>query len=307
MLRSSSSLILLLFCSAVDAGDHHYSEDIMRGWGADVDTTPVTTQQVAPGVHALFGVGGNVLVAMGGDGTLLVDDQFPTMVPKIIATVQSLGSNRVDFVINTHWHFDHSDGNAALADTGTVVVSHDKSRQRLLHAQSVDLGGQIVEQAAAPAGGLPVITYSDRLSFHFNNERIDVLFFGPAHTDGDAVVYLTGSNVLHTGDVYVNESYPFIDSGNGGSLAGMREYCEALLELVNEDTVIVPGHGSVSGYSDLERYVSMLRDTELAIAALVADGLTLEEVLAARPTATWDEVYGDSRRFIDRAYDSLTK
>ena len=279
----------------------------MREWGADVATTPVSSEEVAPGVHALFGVGGNVVAAIGPDGTLLVDDQFPTMVPKIIATIQDLGGDGVDFVVNTHWHFDHADGNAALAETGSVVVAHDNSRSRLTAAQSINLVTQVVAQPAASGRSLPVLTYSDRLSFHFNGERIDVLYFGPAHTDGDAVVYLTGSNVVHTGDVFVSGFYPFIDAGNGGSISGMLEYCETLLDIIDENTKIVPGHGPVGGYEDLERYVAMLRDTEAAIAAMVAEGRSLAEVLEANPTAKWDETYGDPARIVDRAYESLTR
>ncbi|MCH5377663.1 MAG: MBL fold metallo-hydrolase [Planctomycetes bacterium] len=289
------------------SGEHHFGEELMREWGADVDTTPVTSEQVAPGVHALSGVGGNVLAAIGPDGTLLVDDQFPTMVPKIVEKIRELGGDSIDFVINTHWHFDHADGNAALAETGSIVIAHDNSRQRLEAPQSVNIVRQVVEQPAAPRAGLPAITYSDRISFHMNGERIDVLYTGPAHTDGDAVVHLTGSNVVHTGDVFVNGSYPFIDSGNGGSLSGMLAYCEALLDRIDEDTVIVPGHGPIATYADLERYVAMLRDTAAAIAELVFEGKTLQEVLDARPTARWDEIYGDPAGIIDRGYESLSR
>ena len=277
----------------------------MREWGADVDTTPVTSEQVAPGVHALFGVGGNVLAAIGPDGTLLVDDQFPTMVPKIVEKVRELGGDEIAFVINTHWHFDHADGNAALAATGSIVVAHNNSRQRLETSQSINIVRQVVEQPAAPRAGLPAITYNDTISFHINGERIDVLYAGPAHTDGDAIVHLTGSNVVHTGDVFVNGSYPFIDSGNGGSLSGMITYCETLLDRIDVDTVIVPGHGPIATHADLERYVLMLKDIEATISKLLADGYSLEEILDAEPTARWDEIYGDPSGIINRAYDSL--
>lgn len=301
-------LVLALACvsaRAACAGEDHFGEALMREWGFDVDTTPVTSEQVAPGVHALFGVGGNVLAAIGPDGTLLVDDQFPTMVPKIVDKVRELGGNSVDFVVNTHWHLDHSDGNVVLAEAGSTVVAHDNTRKRLETPQAVNIVRQIVEQPAAPAAGLPVMTFSDRLSFHFNGERIDVIYIGPAHTDGDVIVHLTGSNVVHTGDVFSNTSYPLVDSDNGGSLPGMLASCTALLERLNEDTVIVPGHGPIATYADLERYVDMLKDTEAAIAALMADGKSLDDVLEAKPTARWDETYGDPSVFIDRAFDSL--
>ncbi len=292
---------------AASAGEHHFGEALMREWGADVDTTPVTSEQLAPGVHVLFGVGGNVLAAIGSDGTLLVDDQFPTMVPKIIEKVRELGGDKVDFVVNTHWHFDHADGNPVLAKAGSIIVSHDNTRERLEAPQAVNIVREVVEQPAAPDAGLPVMTFNDRLSFHFNGERIDVLYLGPAHTDGDAVVHLTGSKVLHTGDIFSKVSYPFIDSDNGGSLSGMRAYCEALLLLIDEETVVVPGHGPIATYADLERFVAMLKDTEAAIAALMADGKSLEEVLDARPTARWDDVYGDPSAIVDRAFDSLSR
>ena len=239
--------------------------------------------------------------------SLVVDDQFPAMVPKIKAAIRGLGGGEADFVVNTHWHGDHTHGNPIFGEGGSWIVSHANSRRMMTDSQLINLVAEIVEQPASPPEGLPVITYEDRMQFHFNGEQIDLLHFGPAHTTGDAAVMFRGHDVVHMGDVFNSAGYPFIDADNGGGLNGMILFCEAVLKEIGEDTVVIPGHGPVVKYADLEDYVSMLKIIRDRIAALIADGATLDEVIAARPTAEWDGIKGDPTRLLDRAFASLTR
>jgi len=229
------------------------------------------------------------------------------MVPRIRAAIQELGGSNIDFVINTHWHFDHADGNALLGKGGSWIVSQANSRRMMTESQLINLVDFIVDQPPYPAEGLPVITYEDRMQFHFNGEQVDLLHFGSAHTTGDTAVVFRGHNAVHMGDLYFSRSYPFIDADNGGGLDGMILFCEAVLKEIEEDTVVIPGHGPVAKYVDLEEYVSMLRTIRNRIATLIAEGATLDEVIAAKPTSEWDEINGDPSRLLDRAFASLTR
>ncbi len=275
--------------------------------GVDFDTIQITTETLAPGFHVLFGAGGNVAVSIGDHGVLIVDDQFPAMVPKIMAAVQELGGGDIDFVINTHWHFDHADGNPLFGAGGAWIVSQYNSRQMMTVNLIVNVVQALIDQPAYPPEGLPVITFDDRMQFHINGEEIDLLHFGPAHTTGDAAVVFRGHNVVHMGDVYVTDGYPLIDTDNGGGIDGMISMCESVLDEIDEDTVVIPGHGPLANYADFVEYVAMLRTVRERIAALVSSGATLEEVIAAGPTAEWDAVWGDPLALIDRAYASLAR
>jgi len=281
--------------------------EFFESLGADFDTAEIRTETVSPGLYVLFGIGGNVGVSIGDQGVLIVDDKFPAVVPEIRAAIREFGGGNVDFVINTHWHFDHTDGNPLLAQGGSWIVSQINSRRMMIDNQLINLVNALVEQPPSSPEGLPVITYEDRMQLHFNGEQIDLLHFGPAHTTGDAAVVFRGRNVVHMGDVFSSGGYPFIDADNGGGLDGLILFCEAVLSEIDEDTIVIPGHGPVANYADLEEYVSMLRSIRERIAVLIANGATLDEVIAANPTAEWDEVRGDPTRLLDRAFASLTQ
>jgi cyclase len=282
-------------------------EESMRFLGIDLSAVEIKVQTVAPGIHVLFGSGGNVAVSIGEQGVLVVDDQFPALVPKIKSSIRALGGGDVDFVINTHWHFDHTDGNPLFGAGGSWIVSQANSRQMMLSRQLINLVAAVVEQLPSDQNGLPTITYQDQMQLHFNGEQIDLLHYGPAHTTGDGAVLFRGANVVHMGDVFNNGGYPFIDADNGGELDGVISFCEAVLNQINVDTVVVPGHGPVGGYADLRAYVLMLRTIRERLVAMIADGATLEDVIAANPTAEWDDVKGDSLRLLDRAFASLSQ
>lgn len=288
--------------TAQDAERRRFADAV--GW--DLENTPVRHQSLDEGLHVLFGAGGNVLVSIGDDGVLMVDDQFPQMAPKLLAAIERLGGDGgVDFVINTHWHFDHADGNLTFGPGGAWLVSQAESREMMQRTRLVDLVGIEYTQQAYPPDALPVITYDRSMQFHFNGERIDLMHFGPAHTTGDTAVIFRGRNVVHLGDVFNAAGYPFIDVGNGGDLDGVIAFCRAVLDEIDTATAVVPGHGAVSTYRDLEAYVEMLQTVRDRIAELIGEGADLETVLAAEPTRGFDAQYGDPARFIDRAYFSL--
>ena len=307
LLRATNFCCCVLFGVAAQAQDTVNAVEAFERFGVDVDTTEIRIETVAPGLHVLFGAGGNVVVSIGDQGVLIVDDQFPAMVPRIRAAIQELSGGDVDFVINTHWHFDHADGNPLLGKGGSWIVSQVNSRRMMTESQLINLVDVIVDQPPYPAEGLPVITFEDRMQFHFNGEQIDLLHFGPAHTTGDAAVVFRGHNVVHMGDTFFHKGYPFIDADNGGDLDGLIVFCEAVLKEIVEDTVVIPGHGPVAKYADLAEYVSMLGTIRKRIAALIAEGATLDEVIAAKPTAEWDEVNGDPSLLLDRAFASMTR
>ncbi len=268
---------------------------------------PVQTQELAEGFYVLFGVGGNILVSSGEDGVLIVDDQFPEMWPNLKKAMRKQGDRSVDFVINTHWHFDHADGNKVLGkNDNTWIVSQSNSRQLMLNDHVVNLVSASIAQPAYPEYALPDITFDTTMQFHLNRERVDLLHAGPAHTTGDTAVIFRGNNAVHLGDVYNNSGYPFIDAGNGGSLDGLIAFCEAVLNEIDDDTVVVPGHGPVAGYADLQNYIHMLKTIRGEMVSLIKQGKSLGEIQRSGITATWDEKMGDPSQFINRSYTSLT-
>ena len=279
----------------------------------DFAAAKITAQQLAPGLLLLFGggggvVAGNTLVSIGDQGVLIVDTQFPPMVPKYRVMIAALGGagRDIDFAINTHWHDDHAEGNKVLGPDGVALIAHENSRAMLTKNNSINVVRTVLDQPAYPAAALPVITFDDRLRLHFNGEDIDLVHVGPAHTAGDTAVILRGHNALHMGDVFITSGYPFVDVDDGGDLDGMIEFCRAVLEEIDRNTIIVPGHGEVASYQDLADYVAMLTTVRGRIAALIADGASLEQVAAAKPTAEWDAQRGNPAYFINRSYASLT-
>ena len=270
-------------------------------------TTPITTQKLADDFHVLFGVGGNILVSIGANGVLIVDDQFAPMVPKYNATIGELGGGAIAFAINTHWHFDHSDSNQVLGPEGTWLVAQENSRAAMTKNNVINLVSAKRDQPAYAETALPVLTYDDAMRFYFNGERIDLLHFGPAHTTGDTAVVFRGHRVVHMGDVYNNAGYPFIDADNGGSLSGVIEFCSRVLAEIDSTYTVVPGHGPIADGQALADYVAMLTTIRDRMSALIASGATLEQVAASRPTSEWDARKGDPANFLNRAYLSLSR
>jgi len=270
--------------------------------------TGIRTEQVGDGLYVLFGLGGNIGVSVGAEGVLIVDTQFPELVPKYRAAIAALGGDDIDFAIDTHWHYDHSDGNQSLGPAGVPLIAHANSREMMTRDNVINtVLRPLNPQPAYPADALPIMSFDDSMRMHFNGETIDLMHFGPAHTTGDTAVFFRSHNAVHLGDVFNNSGYPFIDADNGGDLDGMIAFCEGALAELEPGAVVIPGHGAVADYAKLERYIAMLRDVRNRMQALIDGGASLEQVIAAKPTAAWDEEFGDPTRMIDRAYLSLSR
>jgi len=228
IVQSAAGAILLLVGAQVSAHDLMTLDDFAAAIGWDFEGTEIRTEKVGDTLYVLFGVGGNIAVSVGDDGVLIVDDQFPQMMSRIKAAIAELGGADIDFAINTHWHFDHADGNLTLGPEGTWIVSHSNARAMNMDDHVINLVSMQYGQKAYPAAALPDITFDDRMQFHFNGERIDLVHFGPAHTTGDTGVFFRGNNAVHLGDVF-NGAYPFIDADNGGGHGRHNQQADVLV------------------------------------------------------------------------------
>ena len=271
-------------------------------------TIEIRAERVADDLYVLFGFGGNIAVSFGAQGVLLVDTQFPELVPKVRAAIEQLGGHGIDFAINTHWHYDHADGNQRLGPEGVWFISQTESRRRMTVDNVIDpMTRPAFPQPAYPPAAVPIATFDTRMQFHFNGQLIDLMHFGPAHTAGDAAVFFRDRNAVHMGDLFTPRGYPFVDVDNGGDIDGLIAFCRAVLAELREDAVVIPGHGPITTYADLTRFTEMLESVRDKVAELIAGGADLEQVLAAKPTAAWDESYGMPANFIDRVYTSLSR
>ncbi len=266
-------------------------------------------EKLAENLHVLFGAGGNVGVLTGPEGTLLIDDELEVMSTKLRAAVALLSNDPARFVLNTHFHFDHAGGNAVFGRNGSVIIAHDNVRKRLSGKQFIEDLNLTTE--ATPASGLPVVTFADGVTLHLNGEQVTVTHVANAHTDSDSFVFFSNANVLHTGDLYMSIGYPFIDASNGGSLDGLIAAHAKALSRCNDATRVIPGHGPMAVKADLQAYHDMLVEIRKRVSALIRQGQTQEQVLAARPTAQFDEKYGKGfirpEVLVRRAYIDLYK
>lgn len=246
----------------------------------DFSKVEIKTEQLAPGVAVLFGAGGNIGVSYGEDGTILIDDQFAPLTPKIQKAVSDLGAQPVKFLINTHWHFDHSGGNENMGKAGAVIMAHDNVRARM--AAGATVAGNVIPPAAKAA--LPVITYADGLKLHLNGEEVRVIHVPAAHTDGDSFIHWTKSNVIHMGDLFMLQiSFPFVDVGSGGDVRGFVTAADKVLAIANDQTKIIPGHGAIATKADLQNHRNMIAGTISKVEAGIKAGKTLEQIKAEKP------------------------
>jgi glyoxylase-like metal-dependent hydrolase (beta-lactamase superfamily II) len=269
----------------------------------------IKTEKVDDGLYVLFGNGGNIVVSVGADGVLIVDDgQFNQLLPRTLEAIGAVGGRKVDLAINTHFHVDHADGNLVLGPTGTWFVAQANTREMLAKDRIVNTFTRPpTAYKPYPAAALPVVTFTDRMQMHFNGDTIDLVHVGPAHTTGDAAVFFRNRNTVHTGDVFNNAGYPYIDTGNGGDLDGTIAFSEAILRELRPGAIVIPGHGPVGTADDLAAYIAMLKGVRAKLAELVKMGATFEQVIAAKPTAEWDARYGDPTRILNAGYASLTR
>jgi len=296
--RTFAALLLATSSLAFSACSESNAQEADRFAAVEIKAVPL-----ADGVAVLFGAGGNIGVSYGPDGTVLIDDQFAPLTDKIKAAVKGLGAGPVKYLINTHWHYDHTGGNENLGQTGVLIMAQDHVRDRLIK------GNDTVPPASPEA--LPVITYHDGLKLHLNGDEIHVQHMKHAHTDGDSIVFWKKANVVHMGDLFFNKvTLPFIDLSSGGNARGILAAADKVLAMVDDNTKIIPGHGPMATKADLIAYRDMMKTVIAAVEKAQGEGKSLQEVQAMKPAAQWDVnpdafIKGDA--FVEAVYKSLEK
>ena len=274
--------------------------------GPDFEKVQIKTEKVAEGIWVLAGAGGNIGVSVGADGVFLIDDEWAPMTPKVKAAVAALSDRPLRFILNTHWHPDHTGGNKDLGEAGALIVAHDNVRLRMSSDQFIEALG--MKFPPAPARALPVVTFNDAVTLHLNGDDVEAFHVPPAHTDGDAIVHFRRAGVVHMGDLFFNGMYPFVDLSSGGSFEGFIAAADRALAL-GEGTRIIPGHGPVGKRADLRAYRDMLVTVRDRVKPLVQAGKTPAEVVAARPTADLDAKWGNGfmkpEKFVEIVAQSL--
>ncbi len=269
----------------------------------------VKTEKLNDSLYMLTGAGGNLGLVVGKDATFLVDDQYEQMGPKIRAAVEAISKKPIRFVINTHWHFDHTGGNEIMGNNDAVIVAHDNVRKRMSTKQAIEFLGLKFEPS--PEKALPTVTFQEGTTFHLNGETIRVVHMPAAHTDGDAIVHFQKSNVIHMGDLFFNGYYPFIDTYSGGNVDGVIAAADKVLAMSDDATRLIPGHGPLARKADLKAYRDMLVAISQRIKAHMKDGKKMEDIIAAKPTADFDAKWGKGfigpARFVEMLYKNLLK
>lgn len=278
MHRSLAALALLTSLS-VQAGPERL---------ADIQIVPTDLGQ---GLYMLEGRGGNLGVSIGPDGVFLIDDQYAPLTPKIRAAIALLSDQPIRFVLNTHWHGDHTGGNENLGKAGALIVAHDKVRERMSVDSFMEAFG--AEVKASPGAALPVVTFSDTVTFHMNGHTLHAFHVPPAHTDGDSVVHFREADVIHAGDLVFMSGYPVIDFGSGGHIDGVIAAVDRIMALADADTRIIPGHGKLTDRAGLTEYRTLLVTVRDRVARLIKQGRTEEQIVAAKPTADFDAKWGN--------------
>ena len=296
--RTFAALLLATSSLALSACSESNAQESDR-----VAKVEIKAEPLADGIAVLFGAGGNIGVSYGPDGTVLIDDQFAPLTGKINAAVKDLGAEPVNYLINTHWHGDHTGGNENLGRSGVLIMAHDHVRDRLIK-------GNDSTPPAAPEA-LPVVTYHDGIKLHLNGDEIRVQHMSHGHTDGDSVVFWKNANVVHMGDLFFNKvTLPFIDLSSGGNARGVLAAADKVLAMVDDDTKIIPGHGPMANKADLTTYRDMLKSVIGTVEKAQGEGKSLAQVQAMKPAAQWDVnpdafIKGDA--FVEAVYKSLQK
>jgi glyoxylase-like metal-dependent hydrolase (beta-lactamase superfamily II) len=273
----------------------------------DMSKVEVKSEQITPSIYMLTGQGGNIGVIAGDDGVVMIDDQYAPLTPKIQAALKTISDKPLRFLINTHWHGDHTGGNENLGNSGVVIVAHENVRKRMSSEQFIEFFNEKIPPS--PRAALPIVTFGDGVTFHVNGQTMQVWHVANAHTDGDSIILFTEANVVHTGDVFFNGFYPFIDTASGGSIDGMILGCDSILKNVNATTRIVPGHGPLGSAADLRAFRDMLVTARERVSKLVRAGKTVEQVVAANPLqeldAKWGKGFLKTETFTRMLYDEL--
>jgi len=283
------ALLLVSFAGGVSA----QQEDLSR---VEVKSAPLGAN-----LYLLTGSGGNIAALTGADGVLLVDDEFGVLAEKIRAALKALGAAQAPrFIVNTHYHFDHTDGNEAFVKMGALVIAQTQLRGRLAAGGTIGNGGSIAREVKpAPAAALPALTYEQELTLYLDGETVHVHHYPHAHTDGDSVVFFPLARAVHMGDIFVRYGFPFIDINGGGNVRGMIEACEDVAHSVPPDTKIIPGHGEVATVADLREYTDMLKATTALVERALAAGKTLEQMKQEKLLGKYSERYAPPKAFVD--------
>jgi glyoxylase-like metal-dependent hydrolase (beta-lactamase superfamily II) len=273
------------------------------------DKVEIKTNKLSDSIYMLVGAGGNIGLSVGPDAVFMIDDQYAPLTPKIEAAIKAITPKPVTFLVNTHWHGDHTGGNANMSKLGPIIIAQDNVRKRMSSEQFMDFMRSKVE--ASPKEALPVVTFSQTMNFHLNGDDIAAFHVPAAHTDGDSVIHFKKANIVHMGDTFFNGFYPFIDYSSGGTPDGFIAAAERVIAISDDKTKIIPGHGPLATKADLVTYRDMLVATVGKIKALAKQGKTVEEVVAAKPTADFDERWGKGfvppARYIEMIMKGLPK
>jgi len=278
----------------------------------DWSKVQIKVTKVSGNIYMLEGQGGNIAASVGEDGIVIVDDEFAPLAEKIQSVLKDLKitDKPVRFVINTHYHGDHTGGNPPFANSGSTVIAQDNVRKRLLSGGMAGNGGSVkMEVKPAEKAALPIITFQHDVTVHLNGEDIRALHFPAGHTDGDAIIFFPKNNVVHMGDDFVRYGFPFIDVASGGSVQGMTDGLEKAIAQLPADVKVIPGHGQLSSLDDVRAYIGMLKDTTAVVQKAMAakkavDQMKQEKILA--PWAKWSGDFVNQDTFIETIYNSLT-
>jgi cyclase len=293
--------LLLLFLSLITIN--------VNDVNAQDENVTITTTKLTDDIYMFKGSGGNIVVSVGQDSVILVDDQVAPLTEQIKEAISKITDEPVKFVINTHWHSDHVGGNENLGETGATIISHDNVRKRLITEQFIDFLNKTV--SPLPDKGLPIVTFSDNMTLFQNGDEIKIIHVDNGHTDGDSIIYFTKNNVIHVGDDFNDKSYPFIDISSGGSIDGLISSLETVSSIINDETKVVSGHSEISNKAKVNDFMHMLKDVREKVNQMINDGKSLEEIIASQPTSKYDEIYYDHTarkpgEFVTFIYHSLT-
>jgi glyoxylase-like metal-dependent hydrolase (beta-lactamase superfamily II) len=275
----------------------------------DFSKVEMKVTNVAGNVYMLEGAGGNIGALVGEDGIVIIDDQYAPLFEKIQAALKGITDKPVRFVINTHYHYDHTGGNALFSKTSTVIA-HENVRKRLQTGGAAGNGGSVKFDIKTEAPeALPIITFQKDVTVHLNGEDIRALHFPSGHTDGDSIIFFSKANVVHMGDDFVTYGFPFIDVTAGGSVKGMIDAVESAIKQLPADVKVIPGHGGVSSLDDVRAFVKMLKETTAVVEKALAEKKTLEQMKKEKILEPWQKYSGDfisADAFIETLYNSLT-
>jgi glyoxylase-like metal-dependent hydrolase (beta-lactamase superfamily II) len=276
----------------------------------DFSKVQIKVTRVSGNIYMLEGAGGNIAASVGEDGIVIVDDQFAPLAEKIQAALKDITNKPVRFIINTHYHGDHTGGNEPFSNAGSTVIAQDNVRKRLESGGTAGNGGSLkMENKPAAKGALPIITFENDVTVHLNGEDIRALHFPAGHTDGDSIIFFPKNNVVHLGDDFVRYGFPFIDVASGGSIQGMINALEKAMALLPPDVKVIPGHGAISNLDDVRAFVKMLKETSAVVQKAIDRRQTLEQIKQAKILDPWQKFSGNfinTDAFIETLYYSLT-